>query len=114
MRRIRFWSILRNIFEEIKSSDHGSRMTKKKMLFYDKALAHSSIAAQPKLAELKFDILLHSYSPDLNPSDLFPNSKFFLVERDLSEEVINNYFKDLEETRPGGNREPGETLGEAQ
>jgi len=100
MRRVCFWSILRNIFEEVKSSNHGKTFQndqKKDVVLWQCTGAFKHYA-QPKLTELKFDIFLHPYSPDPSDFHLFPNSKFFLVERDLSEEVINNYFKDLEET----------------
>ena len=82
-------------------------MAKKKVLFlHDNAPAHSSVVAQQKLAELRFEILPHpAYSPDLAPSDfhLFPNLKSFLAGKRFrsNEEVIDavdGYFEDLEES----------------
>jgi transposase len=78
------------------------RLAHKKILFYHKALAHSSGVVAAKLMELGFQLVPHPpYSPDLAPSDyyLFPNMKKWLARRsDSNEEVIvetNAYFAEL-------------------
>ena len=97
------------LLDRLKSAIQEKRpgMAKKKVLFlHDNAPAHSSVVAQQKLAELRFEILPHpAYSPDLAPSDfhLFPNLKSFLAGKRFrsNEEVIDavdGYLEDLEES----------------
>ena len=69
-------------------------LAKKKALYHhDNAPAHSSMIAQAKLHEIKFEMVPQPpYSPDLSPSDfyLFPNLKRWLTGQQFysNEELI--------------------------
>ena len=65
---------MNRLYEELRRP----RLARKKVIFHDNALAHTSTVAMAKLHTLRFELLPHSlYSSDLAPCNffLFPNLK---------------------------------------